>query len=279
MNWLRRGLGTAALDHFLADLRYAVRGMRRSPGFSFTAVMMLALGIGINATIFSVFAHVLLAPLHFSDPGDLYIVSSHATSQGDARRAASGPDFRDYRDQNTVFSGVAAVISHFTLPWTGDGPPRIVNASAPTQQFFTVMGIRPFLGRLYTPQEYTSLKNDTMLISWKFWKEQLGGDPHVIGSVLHFEDTTSTIIGVLPPMPDLYADADVWPKLTTEPSWTYMNWRANKFLDVIGRLKPGASRGIAEQQLTSILRRGEGEPADVQVQLTRLKDFRSGPGT
>jgi putative ABC transport system permease protein len=279
MNWLRRGLGTAALDHFLADLRYAVRGMRRSPGFSVTAVLMLALGIGINATIFSVFAHVLLAPLHFSDPGDLYIVSSHATSQGDARRAASGPDFRDYRDQNTVFSGVAAVISHFTLPWTGDGPPRIVNATAPTQQFFTVMGIRPFLGRLYTPQEYTSLRNDTMLISWKFWKEQLGGDPHVIGSVLHFEDTASTIIGVLPPMPDLYADADVWPKLTTEPSWTYMNWRANKFLDVIGRLKPAASRGIAEQQLTSILRRGEGEPADVQVQLTRLKDFIVGPVT
>src|SRR5690242_4417295 len=109
MNSLRRSL-PATLDYLLADFRYAVRGMRRSPGFSFTAVLMLALGIGINAAIFSVFAHVLLAPLNFSDPGSLYIVSSHAASLGDARRAVSGPDFRDYRDQNTVFSGVAAVI-------------------------------------------------------------------------------------------------------------------------------------------------------------------------
>jgi len=272
-------LTPATLDHLLADLRYAMRGMRRSPGFSVTAVLMLALGIGINAAIFSVFAHVLLAPLRFPDAGSLYMVSSHAASQGDARQASSGPDFRDYRDQNTVFSAVAAVIPHFTFPWTGDGPPRIVNATAPTQEFFSVMGIRPVLGRLYTPQEYTSLENGTILISWKFWKDQLGGDSKVIGRVLHFEGASSTVIGVLPPMPDVYADADVWPKLTTEPSWTYMNWRANKFLDVIGRLKPGTSRSVAEQQLTSILRRGEGEPADVQARLTPLKDFIVGPVT
>ena len=91
-------LTPATLDHLLADLRYAMRGMRRSPGFSVTAVLMLALGIGINAAIFSVFAHVLLAPLRFPDAGSLYMVSSHAASQGDARQASSGPDFRDYRD-------------------------------------------------------------------------------------------------------------------------------------------------------------------------------------
>jgi putative ABC transport system permease protein len=169
--------------------------------------------------------------------------------------ASSGPDFRDYRDQNTVFSELAAVIPHFTFSWTGDGPPRTVNCAAPSYQFFAVMGIRPVLGRLYTPREYTYIQNDTILISWKFWREQLGGDPHAIGRSLRFEDVSSTIIGVLPPMPDLYGETDVWPKLTTEPSWDYMNWRANKFLDVIARLKPGANRSVAEQQLTSILRR------------------------
>ncbi|HVH88779.1 MAG TPA: ADOP family duplicated permease, partial [Terriglobales bacterium] len=157
--------------------------------------------------------------------------------------------------------------------------PRTVQCAAPTQEFFAVMGIRPILGRLYTPREYTYLQNDTILISWKFWKEQLGGDPHVIGRSLRFEDVSSIIIGVLPPMPDLYADTEVWPKLTTEPSWTYMNWRANKFLDVIGRLRPGVTRSVAEQQLTAILRRGEGEPKDIQVQLTPLKDFIVGPVT
>jgi predicted permease len=279
MKRLRQLLTGATLDHLLADLRYALRGMRRSPGFYCTAVLMLALGIGINAAIFSVFAHVLLAPLQFQDAGSLYVVSSHAASLGDARRAASGPDFRDYRDQNTVFSGVAAAIGHFSEVWTGDGEPRVLNCAAPTIQFYSVMGIRPVLGRLFTPDEYTSLHNSTVLISWKFWKEQLGGDPHVIGRNIRMEDVSSMIVGVLPPLPDLYPDVDIWAKLTTEPSWPYMNWRANKFLDVIGRLKPGVSRSVAEQQLTSILRRGEGEPADVQVLLTPLKEFVVGPVT
>jgi putative ABC transport system permease protein len=279
MKRLRELLRRPTLDHLLTDFQYALRGMRRAPGFYTTAVLMLALGIGINAAIFSVFAHVLLAPLHFSDPGSLYVISSHAASLGDARRAASGPDFRDYRDQNTVFSGVAAIIPRFTEVWTGEGAPRVVNCAAPTEQFFSVMGIRPVLGRLYNPQEYADLHNTTVLISWKFWKEQLGGDPDVIGRSLRIEDVASTIVGVLPPMPDLYADTDIWDKLTTEPAWPYMNWRANKFLDAIARLKPGVTRSVAEQQLTSILRRGEGEPADVQVQLTPLKDFIVGPVT
>ena len=238
---------------------------------------MLALGIGINAAIFSVFTQVLLAPLQFPDGGSLYVVTSHASSLGDARRSASGPDFRDYRDQNTVFSGVAAVIPHFTEVWTDDGEPRVVNCAASTVEFFDVMGIRPVLGRTFVPAEFHDLHNGTALVSWNFWKGQLGGDPHVLGRTLRLEDVDSTIVGVLPPMSDIYADVDVWLKLTTEPSWPYMNWRANKFLDVIGRLKPRVSRRVAEEQLTSILRRGDGEPADVQVHLTPLKEFIVGP--
>jgi len=279
MNRFRQLPKSPSLDHLIADFRYGLRGMRRSPSFYVTAVLMLALGIGTNATIFSVFSHVLLAPLQFSDTGHLYVVSSHATSSGDARRAMSGPDFRDFRDQNTVFSGVAAVISRFSEPWTGDGPPRVVRCSAATQQFFSVMGIKPVLGRLYTPEEYKSLHNSSVLISWNFWKREFNGDPQVIGRSIRIEDVSSTIVGILPPMPDLYPDTDIWDKLTTEPSWEYMSWRANKFLDVIGRLKPGVSRSAAEQQLTSILRRAAGEPNDVQVQLTPLKDFIVGPVT
>ena len=279
MTWLRQILSAATLDDLHADLRYAIRGMQRSPGFYAIVILMLVLGIGINAAIFSVFAQVLLSPLHFSDPGSLYVVSSHAASLGDARRSNSGPDFRDYRDQNTVFSEIGAAIPHFSEPWTGDGPPRILNFAAGTQHFFNVLGVRPVMGRLFTPDEYKSLHNSSVIISWKFWKEQLGGDPHVIGRTLINEDVHSLIVGVLPPLPDLYSDIDVWDKLTTEPAWPFMNWRANKFLDVIGRLKPEVSRSVAEQQLTAILRRAEGEPRDVQVQLTPLKDFIVGPVT
>ena len=279
MKVLRQSFRWVILDNFVADLRYALRGIGRAPGFHLIAIAMLALGIGINAAIFSVFAHVLLAPLHFSDPESLYIVSSHAASLGDARRVASGPDFRDFRDQNTIFSGVAAVIPSFTEPWTDDGAPRVVICTGPTPQFFSVMGVRPIMGRLYTSQEYATLDTTALLISEKFWKEQLGSDPHVIGRTIRIGGASQNIIGVVPSMPDLFPDTDLWPTLTTEPSWPFMNWRANKFLYVIGRLKPGVTRSVAEQQLTTILRRAEGEPKDVQVQLTPLKDFVVGPVT
>jgi len=263
----------------VADLRYAIRGMLRAPGFYTTAILMLALGTGINAAIFSVFDHVLLEPLHFSESGDLFVISSHAASLGDGRRAGSGPDFRDFRDQSTIFSGLAAAIPRFSEPWTGDGEPRVVICTAPTQQFFSVLGIRPILGRLYTPNEYAVLESHTVLISSKFWQQQLGGDSQVIGRTIHLGGVAQTIVGVIPTSPDLYPDTDVWLTLTTEPSWPFMNWRANKFLDVIGRIKPGVSRSVAEQQLSSILRRADGEPSDIQVQLTPLKDFIVGPVT
>jgi predicted permease len=279
MNWLPVFLRWPTIDHLLADLRYARRSMQRSPGFYTIAVLMLALGIGINAAIFSIFAHVLLAPLRFPDPGNLYVVSSHAASLGDARRLGSGPDFRDFRDEGMTLSEVAAAIGYFSEPWTGDGAPRVVRCTGPTQQFFSLMGIRPILGRLYTPTEYSVLETDSVLISSKFWKEQLGGDPHVIGRRITIGGASNTIVGVLPTMSDLYPDTDIWLTLTTEPAWPFMNWRANKFLDVVARLKPGVRRRVAEQQLTSILHRGEGEPNDVQVQLTPLKDFIVGPVT
>ena len=265
------------LESVLQDLRYGLRLLRRNPAFTAITGLVLGLGTGLNAAMFSVFEHVLLAPLPFADAGRLYVVSSRAHSLGDARRAASGPDFRDYREQNTLFSGVAAVIPSFSEVWTGGGEPRVVNCAAPTEQFFSVLGIQPVLGRVFVPGEFHDLANETALVSWKFWKNQLGGDPHVIGRTLRLENFPSTIVGVLPPMPDIYSDVDVWLKLTTEPAWSYMNWRANKFLDVIGRLKPRVDPRAAQQELTAILRRAPDEPRDVEAQLTPLRDFVVGP--
>src|SRR5690242_8359324 len=91
------------LESVVQDLEYGARLLRRNPGFTVVALLTLGLGIGLNTAMFSVFHHTLLAPLQFTDPDRLYVVSSRATSLGDARRAASGPDFRDYRAQNTVF--------------------------------------------------------------------------------------------------------------------------------------------------------------------------------
>jgi len=267
------------VESLAQDVHYGLRLLRRNPGFTTVVVLLLGLGIGLNAAMFSVFHQVLLAPLQFPQADRLYIVSSHARTLGDARRAMSGPDFRDFRDQNSAFTSIAAVIPSFAEVWTGDGEPRIVNCAAPTREFFDVLGVHPLLGRTFVPTEFNDLHNTTLLVSYKFWKNQLGGDPHVIGRIIHLEDVPSVIVGVMPPMPDLYSDVDVWLKLTTEPAWDFMNWRANKFLDVVGRLRAGMTPRQAEQQLTAILRRGDGEPADALAQLTPLQEFVVGPIT
>jgi putative ABC transport system permease protein len=264
--------GWPTIESLCADVSFALRQFRKSPGFTITAVLILALGVGVNSAIFSLVHHILLEPLPFPHPERLYAVWASSDAQGDSRIAASGPDFLDYNDQNRSFSNIAEMISSFTFTWTGEGEPKLVNCSSASEGLFSMLGIRPYLGRLYEPREYTYLNNDTIVVSYRFWKNQLGSDPHVVGRVIHFEDDTQTIVGVLPPMPDLFPDTDVWPKLVVRPSWSFMQWRGNKFLSVIGRLKAGITPAMAEQDLTGILRRAAGEPPDVRVRLVPLKD-------
>jgi putative ABC transport system permease protein len=257
----------------LTDLKFAVRMLAKSPGFTFVAVLTLALGIGVNTAIFSLVHHILIERLPFPNSERLYLVWAKSDADGSAHIAASGPDFIDYREQNRSFARIAELTPQFTFTWTGDGEPKLVNCTAASEELFPMLGVRPFLGRLYEPREYTYLQNDTILVSYRFWRNQLGSDPHVLGRVIHFEEETQTIVGVLPPvLSELFPDTDVWPKLTTSPSWAYMQWRENKFLRVIGELRPGVSTNVAEQDLTAILRRALGEPPDVRVQLVSLKD-------
>src|SRR6185503_14068923 len=204
-----------SVESVVQDIRYGLRLFRRSPGFTTVVVLMLGVGLGLNAAMLSVFDRVLIAPIQLPNADRLYMVTSHARTLGNARRAMSGPDFRDVRAQNTVFTGVAAVIPRFAEVLTGDGQPCVVNCASPTQAFFDVLGVRPLLGRTFLPAEFNDLNNSTLLVSYKFWKDQLGGDPHVIGRVIHVEDGPSVIVGVMPPMPDLYSDVDLWLKLAT----------------------------------------------------------------
>jgi putative ABC transport system permease protein len=257
---------------FWDDIRFGLRMLQKQPGFAVVAVLTLGIGIGASTAMLSLVQDVLLRPLPYAHSDRLYAIWASSESTGQTKVAASGPDFVDYLEQNRSFSHMAEYISLFTFTWTGNGEPRLVNCTAPSEQIFTMLGIRPYLGRLYEPREYTYLENDTLIVSYKFWKNQLGGDPHVIGRVVHFEGQNQTIVGVLPPMSDLFPNTDVWPKLTIRPSWPYMQWRGNKFLRVVGELKPGVTRAMAEEDLTAILRRVPEEPRDVQVHLVPLKE-------
>jgi len=257
---------------FWDDIRFGLRMLAKQPGFAVVAILTLGIGVGASTAMLSIVQDVLIRPLPYAHSDRLYAIRASSESAGQSQIAASGPDFVDYLGQNRSFAHIANYLPRFTFTWTGDGEPKLVTCTAPSEQFFTMLGIRPYLGRLYEPREYTYLENDTLIVSYRFWKNQLGGDPHVIGRVVHFEGQNQTIVGVLPPMSDLFPDTDVWPKLTIRPSWPYMQWRGNKFLRVVGELKPGVTPAMAEEDLTAILRRVPEEARDVRVHLVPLKE-------
>jgi predicted permease len=268
----REAIAGNFLDILMQDLRFSLRTLARQPVFAVVAIVTLAIGIGMTSAMLSIVHDVLLRPLPYANSERLYAIYARSDSAGQTRIAASGPDFLDYSEQNRSFSNIAEYLPRFTFTWTGDGEPKLVTCTAASEQFFNVLDLRPYLGRLYEPREYTYLENDTLVVSYRFWQSQLGGDPHVIGRVVHFEGQSQTIVGVLQPMSDLFPDTDVWPKLTTRPSWPYMHWRGNKFLRVVGELRAGVTPAMAEEDLTAILRRVPEEPRDARVQLVPLKE-------
>src|ERR1700720_1900817 len=260
------------LDILIQDLRFSLRTLAKQPVFTVVAIVTLAIGIGMTTAMLSIVHDVLVRPLSYTNSGRLYAVYTGSDSAGQTRIAASGPEYLDYRDQNKSFIHIAECLPRFTFTWTGEGEPKLVTCTAGSEDFFATLGVRPYLGRLYEPREYNYLKDDTMVVSYRFWKTKLGGDPHVIGRTIRLQDENVAIIGVLPPMSDLFPDTDVWPKLTTRPSYPFMQWRGNKFLCVVGELRAGISPAMAEEDLTAILRRDPEEPRDMRVRLVSLKE-------
>ncbi len=262
--------GGGRLEAFFHDLRYGVRILRRSPAFAITAILTLALGIGANSALFAILKNVLIRPLPFHQPEQLVMVRERSgPSNSAAATRLSGPDFDDIHDQSHTLQSASAILPYFTYTLTGEGDPRNVKCTAITYDFFPTLGVQPLMGRLYTPAEY-HIDGGEVVISYRFWKEQLGGDPHVIGRILKLQGEPMPIIGVMPDLPDLYPETDVWAKHIAELEFNH--WRQNKFLSVIGRLKPGSTREQAEQELTDILRRAPGQPPDLQVSAVPLKD-------
>jgi len=139
------------------DLRFALRQLRKSPGFTVVAVLTLALGIGANTAMFSVVQDILFRPLPYAHSDRLHAIWASSDSMGQSQIAASGPDYIDYREQNKSFAHIATYLPRFTFTWTGDGEPKLVTCTGVSQDFFVTLGVREYLGRLYEPREYSYL--------------------------------------------------------------------------------------------------------------------------
>src|SRR5437764_1931807 len=235
------------------DLRFALRQLRKSPGFSALAIITLAIGIGLNTTIFSLINDLFLRGLPFKEPQRLVHMYSNARERNLLELAISVPRFEHYRDSQTIFDGFGAEnVSAFTL--TGFGDAVQVLGGQVTSNYFDVLGVRPIRGRNFLPEEERTA--DVAMVTETFWQKRLSGDPNVIGRGITLNGVPHTIVGVLPNLPFSWVGpaAEVW---TTKPfeiaGISYERiMRGSGVLRVVGRLKPAMTLEQARAALPQL---------------------------
>ena len=223
------------------DLTFALRQLRKSPAFTAIAIITLALGIGLNTAIFSLINDLFLRGLPFRQPSRVLHVFSHARDQR-VDFPLSAPRFMHFRDGQTIFDGFAGE-NGLAATVTGVGDPFQVPIFKTTANYFDVLGVRVIRGRTFLAQEEEGA--DVAVVTERFWKSRLGGDPNVIGRGLTLDGVSHTIVGVIPTLPVSWTgpNADIW---TTKPfiipGFSHERMmRGTAFLRAVGRLKRGIS--------------------------------------
>src|SRR5512133_2582939 len=224
----------------IADIKFALRQLRKSPGFTLIAVLTLTLGIGLNTAIFSLINDLFLCGLPFKEPQRLVHMYSNARERNLLELAISVPRFEHYRESQTIFDGFGAEnVSAFTLTGLGDAV-QILGGQV-TSNYFDVLGVRPIRGRNFLPNEEETA--DVAMVAENVWRKRMGADPDVIGRSITLGGVAHTIVGVLPNLPFAWVgpNAEVWTtKPYVIPGFTYERMmRGTTFLRVVGRLRPG----------------------------------------
>jgi putative ABC transport system permease protein len=256
----RRKHRREVMSDVLRDLRYALRGLRRAPGFTLVAALTLALGIGATTAIFSVVNAVILRPLPYPAADRVVMVWMDNRSQNIHEDIHSYPNFADLRAQSRAFGRLAAYRpSGYNLTGgcvegaTGGGAcePQRVTAVLSTADLFDVLGVAPLLGRHYVADEETEGKDAVAVISHRLWTTQFGGAPGVVGRTVRLNGRERTVIGVMPKgfaFPS--ADTDVWVPLAAPAQARAA--RGSYWLYIVGRLAPGATLDRARSDLGTI---------------------------
>ena len=245
----------------LQDLRFAVRQLLKNPGFSFAAVLTLALAIGSTTAIFSAVDAVLLHPLPYSNPEQLVIVGQNIRFYGLSRIASAAPEFVIYRQMATCFSAIAGIRSRGDMTLTSNGEPESVQGASVTASVFPMLAVRPILGSLFTADDERYGNNHVVLITEGLWRRRFGGEPSIVGKNIELNRESYRVAGIIPPMLEYRARAEVWTPLAFS-SGDLDPRNALKVVDTIGRLKPGVTLERARAEFRSIAARmGEQNPA------------------
>ncbi|PYX28340.1 MAG: ABC transporter permease [Acidobacteria bacterium] len=246
------------MNGMFQDFRYAVRQLRKSPGFTAVAVITLALGIGANTAIFSVVNGVLLRPLAFKNPAQLvriWHVPPAKSFPGMTTFAVSAANYLDWQSQNQVFEQMAIYNYHGGLTLTGGQKPEQVDASAVSSGFFATLGVQPMLGRVFFPEEDQPGRSHVVVLSHRFWQDHFGSNADIVGHHINMDGQSYLVAGVMPPsfrFPDF---AQMW----TPMAWTDKERavRGEHHSIVVARLKPGIDLKQAQAEMNTISSRLE----------------------
>lgn len=254
------------METLVQDLRYSLRNLLKTPGFTAVALVTLAVGIGANTAIFSVVNAVLLRALPYADPERL-VVLLHEGHSGN-----SPANFLDWKRDNHVFENVGAA-EGWSPNLTGIDKPEEISGLHVTSDIFTVLGVRPILGRTFTPDEDRLGHDHMVVLSYGFWQRHFGGSKDVLGRTIEFNGEPYTIIGVMPAgfrfAPFWATRAEVWGPLPLNPNDRIVNSKR-----VFARLKPGVSIEQARAEMATIAARLEKEfpGTNKDVVVTPLKE-------
>ena len=240
------------MDTFLKDVRYAVRRLRKAPGFSVIVLLTLALGIGANTAIFSVVNTVLLRPFAYRDPERLVVVDHFYPSLNNLEAGASAPGFRDLREKTELFDGVFVMTGWGPALTGAGGEPQRLQGTRASGLMFRTLGVSPLLGRTFTPDEDEPGKERVVVLSYGFWQRQFGGDPSVVGEQIILNGEQHDVIGVMPASFRNFNNqaTDLWRPLALTPQ-QFGGGRTNEWLTLVARLKPTVSIERARSDLTT----------------------------
>ena len=244
------------MTSLLQDVRYAVRTMLKKPGFTLIAVITLALGIGGSTAIFTVVDAALLRGLPYQSPEQLYHLWETTPQKEFAQREFSYPDYQDYQ-QNQVLDGLAAYTGGGGI-MSGRGEPERVFAPGATANFFSVLGVKPILGRTFQPGDDKPGAPLVTVLTYGMWQRRFGGDAGILGQSLTINGDSYTVVGVLPASFQFaLRNADLWRPY--QPTDAQLTRRFMHGTNLIGRLKPGISAQQAQTELSVIAKRIEQE--------------------
>ena len=271
------------MNTLLYDLRYAVRMLLKNPGFTFAALITLALGIASSTAIFSVIDGVLLHPLPYPDSEKIVVLSPTTRSTGVPGGAHSPANYIDYAAQSDVFTEMSASRGEQFSLSDGDRPERVRGTMA-TSNLFPLFGVSPILGRTLLPSDEQPGRNHVVVLSSELWARRYGSDRNIIGREISLNDEPHTVVGVMPPnyVPDGYGE--LWvpsafggiPTNSIRPNVDPRPIRSSNYLDVFARLKPGVTLEKARAQMDAIARRLEqqyqNDNQDAGIKVTLLHD-------